>query len=59
MAAVPILALLGVLGAKVLLGAHHGAPVHRWERWLTWVAVALSVVVLVLFVARVQDLTGL
>lgn len=58
MVAVPILALIGVLGAKALLDAHHGAPVHEWERWLTWVAVALSAVVLVLFVLRVQQLVG-
>jgi hypothetical protein len=52
----PVLALIAALTAKALLRAHHGPPRQPWERGLTAVAAALTLVALVMFVVDVQGL---
>jgi hypothetical protein len=58
-AGVAVVLLLGMLATRALLAAHHGPPVHAWERRMNLAIAVLVVVVTVLFVLQLRALTGL
>ena len=54
---IPVLTLIVLLAAKALLRAHHGHPLHTWERVLTTIAAILTLITVVLFIVDAEGLT--